>query len=65
MKTWTPLSALGATGIPMRTLQRWCRDGKIRAKKFGKRYYVNLHELLRQNGFSDLAEDIVTRHTRQ
>jgi hypothetical protein len=56
---WTPISSLGKTGIPVSTLRRWCSSGRIRARKFGRKWYLYVPDLLTKNGFDLLADEIV------
>ncbi len=53
------------TGIPLRTLRWQCANGRIKARKRGKRWIVDLADLLQRNGFEELAEEIVERQSRQ
>jgi hypothetical protein len=47
--------------IPLRTIQRWCDDGKLRSHKLFGRWYLDVHELLSSAVLSPLATDVVKR----
>jgi hypothetical protein len=55
LRRWTPISDLDI-GIQPRTLQRWCKEGKIRAQKFGGQWFLYLPELERLFGQLDTEQ---------
>jgi hypothetical protein len=66
MKRHLTLEEISAyTGIAVRTLRWQCAHGRIKARKRGKRWIVDLADLLQRNGFEELAEEIVERQSRQ
>lgn len=46
-------------GLGLRALQKQCVAGKIRARKVGKVWRVDLADLLMRNGFEELAEELI------
>lgn len=59
MKTWIPIASL-EVDIPQRTIRYWCETKRVRARKIGKKWFVHLPSMLSENGFSALAEEIVS-----
>ena len=37
----------GRAGVTPRTVQRWIREGRISARKFGRQYRISADELLK------------------
>lgn len=46
-KGWTPIADV--PNIAPSTLRRWCAKGRIRAKKFGKLWYIHISSLIISN----------------
>lgn len=62
MKAWVAIARLDID-IPKSTLRYWCARGMVRAKKLGKRWFVHLPSMLQQNGFEELAEEILSANS--
>lgn len=39
-KSFTPEEVSKLTGIPVKTLRKWSRDGKLKAERFENRWYI-------------------------
>ena len=66
MKRYLTLEEISATtGMSVRTLRWQCATGKIKARKRGKSWRVDLADMLQRNGFEELAEEIIERQSRQ
>lgn len=52
MTRWTSLANLTENDLPVstRTLRRWAQNGKIHAKKIGKKWFVDLDDIAEKNG---------------
>lgn len=46
------------SGIPLRTLQYQCKTRKLKARKKGKSWVVDVFDMLERNGFDPDAFDV-------
>ena len=53
------------TAIPLRTIQRWCDDGKLASHKLFGRWYIDVHDLLTSSVLSPFATDLAKSFAMQ